>query len=181
MSLFLDRIHKVFYTHNIINKGDVKMAKTKMDLSTNNILTCLFYAVIGLLLIILQGGSLGILMTIIGVLLIVLGIVDIINNKDLTKGLIELGIGIAIIVCGWLIADIVLLVFGVLLIVMGAMDLFKNFGKGFAALLSPIVTIVIGILLVVAKWALMDVMCIIAGVIFLINAVLVLFGKKLTK
>ena len=157
------------------------MAKTKMDLSTNNILTCAFYAIIGLLLIILQGGSLGILMTIIGVLLIVMGVVEIINNKNLTKGLIELAIGIAIIVCGWLIADIVLLVFGVLLIVMGAMELFNNYKKGFEALISPIITIIVGILLVVAKWALMDVMCIIAGVIFLINAVLVLFGKKLTK
>jgi len=155
------------------------MSKLKLNLSMNNIITCAVYAIIGLLLVILQGGSLGILMTVIGVLLIALGLIDIVKEKDLTKGLIEAVIGVAIIVCGWLIADIVLLVFGFLLIVKGAIDLFNNFKKGWSAMLSPIVTIVIGILLVIAKWALMDVLCIIAGVIFLINAVLALFGKKL--
>lgn len=157
------------------------MAKTKLNISNNNILTCALYAIIGLLLIILQGGSLGILMTVIGVLLIVIGVVDIVNNKNLTKGLIEAGIGIAIIVCGWLIADIVLLVFGILLIVKGAIDLFQNHKNGTMSIVSAVATIVIGILLVVAKWALLDVICIIAGVIFIVNAVLVLFGKKLTK
>ena len=157
------------------------MAKTKLNISNNNILTCALYAIIGLLLIILQGGSLGILMTVIGVLLIVIGVVDIVNNKNLTKGLIEAGIGIAIIVCGWLIADIVLLVFGILLIVKGAIDLFQNHKNGTMPIVSAVATIVIGILLVVAKWALLDVICIIAGVIFIVNAVLVLFGKKLTK
>ena len=120
-------------------------------------------------------------MTVVGVLLIVLGIVDIVKTKDLTKGLIEAAIGVAIIVCGWLIADIVLLIFGILLIVKGAMDLFNNFKNGIKAMLVPIATIVIGILLVIAKWALLDVICIIAGVLFLVNAVLVLFGKQLVK
>lgn len=153
----------------------------KFDLSLNNILTCVVYAVIGLLLIILKAGSLGILMTIIGALLIVLGVVDMVKNKDLTKGLIEAVVGVAIIVCGWLIADIVLLVFGILLIVKGVMELCKTYKNGFMAMLNPIVTIVVGVLLVVAKWTLMDVICIVAGVIFLVNAILALFGKKLEK
>lgn len=153
----------------------------KLDLSANNIVTCAVYAVIGLLLIILQGGSLGILMTIIGVLLIALGIVDIIKGKDLFKGIVELAIGIAIIVLGWIITDIVLLIFGILLIVKGALEMIKVAKDGFSAMISPIVTVVIGVLLVVAKWALLDVFCIIAGVVFLINAVLTLFGESLIK
>ena len=157
------------------------MAKTKMELSTNNILTCAVYAIIGLLLIILKGGSLGILMTIVGALLVVLGVVDIIKTKDMTKGMIEVVAGVAIIVCGWLIADIVLLILGILLIVKGAMEVFNNFKNGIMAIVSPVVTIVIGILLVIAKWTLIDVFCMIIGVIFLINAVLVLFGKSLVK
>ena len=157
------------------------MAKGKMELSTNNILTCAVYAIIGLLLIILKGGSLGILMTIVGALLVVLGVVDIIKTKDMTKGIIEVVAGVAIIVCGWLIADIVLLILGILLIVKGAMEVFNNFKNGIMAIVSPVVTIVIGILLVIAKWTLLDVFCIIIGVIFLINAVLVLFGKSLVK
>lgn len=153
----------------------------KLQLTTNNVLTCLFYAVIGLLLVIMKGGSLNILMTIVGILFIGIGVIDAIQNKDLVKGIVEMVLGIAIIVFGWLIADIVLLVFGVLLIVKGVMELLNTYKRGVAAVLSPLATIVIGILLVVAKWALMDVMCIIAGVIFLINAALALFGRKLKK
>ena len=156
------------------------MTKSKMDLSTNNIIACAVYGVIGLLLVILRSGSLGVLMTIVGALLIALGIIDIVKNKDTTKGVIEAVIGLVIIVCGWVIADVVLLIFGVLLIVKGIMELVQNSKNGFKAMISPIVTIVIGILLVIAKWTLMDVICIIAGVIFIVNAVLMLFGKKLS-
>ena len=155
--------------------------KGKLKLSFNNIVTSIVYAVIGLMLVILRGGSLNILMSVVGALLVVLGIVDMVKGKELTKGIIEAVVGVAIIVCGWLVADIVLLVLGVLLIVKGAIELFKNFKNGWAALLSAIVTIVIGVLLVIAKWMLMDVICLIAGIVFLVNAVLALFGKRLKK
>ena len=156
-------------------------SKSKTKISTNNILTCAIYAVIGLLLIILRGGSLNILMTVVGALLLVMGIVDLVKNKDTVKGLIEAVIGVAIIVCGWLVVDIVLLVFGILLILKGVIEVIRNYKSGFKAVLSPIVTLIIGVLLVIAKWTLLDVICIIAGVVFLVNAVLVLFGKKLVK
>lgn len=157
------------------------MAKSKIDLSLNNLLTCAFYAIIGLFLVIMKAGSLGILMTVIGALFIILGVVDILNKKDLVKAVTEIVIGVAIIVCGWLIASIVLLVFGIFLIVRGVLDVWNKRKASFETLLSPIVCIVIGILLVIAKWALMDTMCLIAGIIFLVNAVLVLFGKSLAK
>lgn len=154
------------------------MAKKKVVLVPGNLVTCALYAVIGLLLIILKAGSLNILMTIIGALLIVYGIFEILK-KNLIQGVVMAVIGAVVIICGWTIAEIVLLIFGILLAVYGVLGIVKNIKAGFPALLSPIVTVVIGVLLIVAKWALMDVMCIIAGVVFLINAVLALFGKKL--
>ena len=157
------------------------MAKSKSSKISTNLLTAIAYAIIGLLLIILKGGSLGILMTVIGVLLVALGIVDVVKNKQTIKGIIEAILGIVIIVCGWTVADIVLLVFGIVLIVKGILEFVKVYKNGFGAMLSPLVTIVIGILLVIARWTLLDVICIIAGVIFLVNAVLVLLGKKLAK
>ena len=157
------------------------MAKLKLDLSVNNLLTCAFYAVIGLMLVIMKAGSLDILMTVIGALFVILGVVDILNKKDLIKAIVEITIGVAIIVCGWVITEIVLLVFGIFLIIRGALDLWSKRNSNWEALISPIVCIVIGILLVIAKWALIDTMCIIAGIFFLINAVLVLFGKNLAK
>ena len=153
-------------------------SKAKLDLSINNIATCAVYGIIGLLLVILRAGSLGILMTIVGVLLIALGILDIVKNKDMTKGIIEAVAGVAIIICGWLIADICLLIFGILLIVKGVMELIKIYKNGFMTMLPSIITVVIGVLLVIARWTLIDVICIIAGIVFIINAVLALFGKS---
>ena len=170
----------IAYNKNYGGKNMAK-SKSKLNLSTNNIIACAIYAIIGLLLVILRSGSLGILMTVVGALLIALGIIDIVKNKDLTRGIIEAVIGVAIIVCGWVIADIVLLIFGILLIIKGIMDLIKNYKNGIWAIVEAGIIIVIGILLVIAKWTLMDVICIIAGVIFIINAVLVLFGKTLIK
>ena len=155
------------------------MAKSKSkSLSMNSIIMAAIYAIIGLLLIILKGGSLGILMTIVGALFVVMGIIDAVKNKELVKGIIEALLGVVIIVCGWTIAGLVLLILGIVLVVKGIMDLLKVRKNGFAAMLSPIVTIVIGVLLIIAKWTLLDVICIIAGAIFIVNAVLVLLGKK---
>ena len=120
-------------------------------------------------------------MTIVGAMLIVLGVIDIFKNKDTVKGLIEVGAGIAVIVLGWLIVDVVLLVLGIFLIVKGVLEIVKIYKNGFMAMLSPLVTIVIGILLVISKWALLDTICFIAGVVFVINAVLVLLGKPIIK
>lgn len=154
--------------------------KAKLNLSTSNLLSCLAYAIIGVLLLVYKSGSLGIVMTVAGALLIVLGVVDILSG-DFVRGLVQAIIGVAIIVCGWLIVDLVLLIFGVLLIIKGVLDLLKVLKNGLMAILPALVTILIGVLLVVAKFALMDTICVIVGIIFIINAVLMLFGKKLGK
>ncbi len=162
------------------------MAKSKweLDLSPNNIITCAIYAVIGLLLAILQSGILGILITLFGALLIVLGIVDIVKNKDMVKGIIEAVAGVAVIVLGWLLLDIVILIFGIALIIKGVMDLVKDIkaGAGLVALISPIVTVLLGVLFVISDlWlaTVINIICIVAGVIFIVNGVLALFGKSL--
>lgn len=152
------------------------MAK-KSNLTPNALLTCILYAVIGALLIIMKSGSLDILMTIIGALFIVAGIIDIFKSKDVVRGIVEIVIGAVILIAGWTITDLVLLIFGILLVIKGALDLFKSFKSGFMAILASVVTIVLGVLLIVARWTIIDTVCIIAGVVFIVNAVLVLLGK----
>lgn len=153
----------------------------KLDLSLENVLTCVFYAVIGILLCVMKANSLEILMTIIGAIFIVMGVVDLVTTKDYVKGGVEIGIGVIIIVFAWIITWIVLVIFGALLAVKGIIDIVNNYKSGIKALIAPIVTVVIGVLLIIATWALTDVFCIIAGIIFIINAILVLFGKSLIK
>lgn len=156
------------------------MAKSKLSLSMTNILNCVLYAVIGILLLIFKADSLDILFTIVGILFIALGVYDVIM-KSLIRGVIEAVIGIVILVCGWTIAEWVLLIFGILLIVKGALDLIQNLHRGLIAWVMPIVTIVLGVLLVVSKFQALDIIFIIAGIIFLVNAVLALFGTSLSK
>ena len=156
------------------------MAKSKLSLSMTNILNCVLYAVIGILLLVFKSSSLNILFTVVGILFIALGVYDIIM-KSLVRGAIEAAIGIAILICGWTIAKWVLLIFGILLIVKGALDLIQNLHKGLIAWVMPIVTIVLGVLLVISNFKALDILFIIAGVIFLVNAVLALFGTSLNK
>ena len=150
----------------------------KLNLNKNNLINCAIYAVIGLLLIIFKSSSLGILMTLIGVLLIATGILDVVNNQDKTKGIVEIVIGLVIIICGWMIANIVLLIFGILLIIKGAIECYQKYKLGINAILPAIVNIVIGVILVIARWTLIDVFCVIAGVIFIIDAILMLLNKE---
>ncbi len=153
---------------------------SKPNITIDNVITCVIYALIGLLLVFLKSGALGYVMTALGVLFIVVGVMDIVKTKNLTKGLVEIGIGVVIIVCGWTITEILLLVLGVLLVIVGVLGIVQNAKAGLKALLSPIVTVVIGSLLIVATWQLMDVLCIVAGVIFILNGVLALFGKSVS-
>ncbi len=159
-----------------------KKSGLNLDLSAHNLLSCLFFAVVGILLLVLKGGSLEILMTVAGVLLIILGIVDVFKDKDYLDGIVQIGIGVAIIVLGWLLVEILLLILGIVLVIKGVLDIVKNYKRGFLAILPALITIAVGIILIVTKWALaiIDILCIIAGIIFLINAVLSLFGKKIS-
>jgi uncharacterized membrane protein HdeD (DUF308 family) len=143
-----------------------------------NVLTAIGYAIIGVLLIILRGGSLDILMTVIGALLIIMGLVDVFKGNEKLKGIVMVLAGTAIILCGWLATEIVLLVFGIVLVLKGGMELIKNFRNGLMAILAPIMTVIIGILLIIAKWTMLDMLCLIAGIIFLVSAILVLFGRR---
>ncbi len=157
------------------------MKKPKLDLSANNIINCAVYAIIGLLLVIFQSAVLQWMMTLFGVLLIVLGIVEIVQNKEnLVPGIVKAAIGVLVIVLGWWLTEFAAVVFGIILVIKGAIEIWEKHKDGFKALLSPIVTVVIGVLVIFAFGSIANIVCIIAGVVFLINAVLGLFGKSLS-
>ena len=152
----------------------------KLKLSTQNILTCILYVVVGALLCFAQGEVLKIALTVIGVLFLALGIYDIVKGR-MTNGIVEAVVGIVILICGWTIVDWVILILGVLLIVKGVLDLINNMKGGWKSLLAPVVTIVVGILLACTKFAadIASILLIVAGVILIINGILALFGKRL--
>ena len=87
------------------------MGRGNMKKSEKIIAACLMVAV-GILLVVLKDDMISILMTILGVGLIALGIMDLVSRK-IPLAVVKLVCGVFIIVCGWVVADIVLLVLGV--------------------------------------------------------------------
>ncbi len=151
----------------------------KLNFTKNNLITCALYLVIGVLLCAFRTGLLNVFMTIVGVLFIVCGILEILKNRNnVVEAAVEIVIGVVIIVLGWTIGTIVLMVFGILMAIKGAIDIFDNISKkkGTLDLINAIVTVVIGIILCVAPFAIGDIICIIVGVIFIIDGILALFG-----
>lgn len=154
------------------------MANSSKKVS-NGVVYALLYIVLGVLFIVFKSGMLKWLMTIAGIVFIALGIFDIIK-KRLTQGIIETVIGVVIIVGGWLFVEIVLLVFGALLIVKGVTDLIKacqSKSKDFSKILCAVITAIVGILLVVAKWVTLDWFFIVLGAVFIIDGLFALFNK----
>ncbi len=159
-----------------------KIGDWKLNLSFNNVLTCVAYALTGVFLMVLNGKeTVGLLMTFIGLIFVAFGVIDVLKNELYSKGLLESVVGIAVIVMGWLVAEIVMLVLGIVLIVKSGSEILEKWDRGIESLLPPIITAVTGVLFIIAKWALIEAMCITAGVVFIINAGFVLFGKSSKK
>ncbi|MBO7178516.1 MAG: DUF308 domain-containing protein [Clostridia bacterium] len=154
------------------------MAKKKLN--DQAIINAIALIVLGILFCIFRAGMINVLLTIVGVVLIGLGIYDIVK-KNYIPAVIEIILGIAVIVCGWTILDIALLVLGIGLVIYSVYQIVmiaKDFKKkGWMALIKPIITLIIGVFLIVAKWLLVDWVFIVIGVIFIINGIMALLQK----
>lgn len=159
------------------------MAKKK-TLTNNQLFSAIALIVIGILFCCFRSGMLNVLFTIVGAVLIVLGAYDLFR-KNWVMGAIELAFGIVIIVCGWTVLEITLLVLGIIFIIYGIYNLIVTAGKiknfknanAWLALVKPLLLIIFGILLVVAKWVIADWIFIVIGVIAIIDGVLAIIGK----
>ena len=136
----------------------------------------LLFFLIGLLFIIFQGNSLNIITSIIGGLLIVMGILNIIKKKDLRSNVVLIVVGAVIIIFGWLLIEFVMLFCGILLVFKSVSELvlYKNIN-----IVNSIITLAAGIMMIIAKWTLINVFCIIIGVLLIINSILLLFSKEI--
>ncbi len=153
----------------------------KSNFTLDKIVYCVLYLVIGILLCTLKTGFIEILMTIVGILYLIYGIYEIIKDRFITlNSVVKIIIGLLILILGWQIHKFVLLLFGILIAVQGGIDIFNSFKfkLGLVHLINAVVTITIGILLCIAPFAVSDIICIISGVIFIINGVLALFDKQ---
>ena len=138
----------------------------------------LLYIILGALLVLFKDQMLGWAMTIAGIFFIVTGVMDVLK-KNLSSGIVNLFIGVAIIAAGWLIAGVVLLVLGLFIAFRGVMDLLavlKLKSKGLMKFLSPVLTIIVGLALAFGNGV--GIIITVVGVLLILDGVLALLGRK---
>ena len=160
------------------------MATKKRNQKKNydKLIYALLYIIVGILFIAFRGGMLRALLTIVGVLFILSGVVVFFTKRDFPSALISILIGVVIILGAWLFMDIVLIVFGVLLVLKGVVDLADaSKSKGLIGILAAVLTVVVGVLLILLRWWVIDWFYIIIGAFFILDGlVMIFFGKGLT-
>ena len=147
----------------------------------SELFSSILYIVVGVLLAIFKSQTLGWAMTFVGVFFVVCGALELVK-RNWTGGAISLGIGIAILVLGWLAAQIVLLVLGILIAVKGVMallDALKKENKNALEIVFPILTVVVGLTLAFGNG--FDILIAIIGVLLTIDGVLGLIGALKSK
>ena len=140
--------------------------------SNNELISALLYIILGVLLIVFKGATLGWAMTIAGIFFIVSGVLDVVR-KNMTSGAVSLIIGIAILVLGWLATQIVLLVLGVLIAIKGVLalvDAFKRSKKNALTILFPVLTVIVGLAIAFGNGV--DIILVVCGVLLAIDGVL---------
>ena len=154
---------------------------------TEKLISALATITLGVLLLILQGGIVSIIMTVLGVGLIVFGVIDLIN-KNFPHAVVKIVCGVVIIICGWVIVSAVLYVLAGLLLIAGILLLYEKIrcGKKAETLLKtiieyaiPVLCIVIGILLMFNQNNTVKLVFIFGGILTIIEGGLLLAGAVL--
>ena len=140
--------------------------------NNSELFSSLLYIIIGMLLIVFRSQTLNWAMTVVGVIFIASGILDVIG-RNMTGGAVSLIIGIAVLVLGWVAAKIVLLVLGLLIAIKGAValiNLLKSGCRSALMLVFPLLSVVVGVMLAFGNG--LDVMIMIVGVLLAADGVL---------
>ncbi len=148
-----------------------------MTKKNSTLFTSILYIVLGIILAVFPENSMSIAMTVAGIVFVVSGILEIIKN-NVSGGIVSLIIGVAILALGWLLVDIVLLVLGILIIVKGVIALInvlKNDKPAVLDIIFATLTIVVGAVLALGKgihW-----LVVIIGVILIVDGILGLVAE----
>lgn len=145
----------------------------------DNVITGLVYIVLGILFMIFRSNVLSWIMTIIGVLFLVRAVISLMDT-DYTSAIVYGVLGLLAILGGWLFLTVILIIFGVVMIFSGAVAIYSNLkSKNYKGLIAPIITLVVGILLITSGFTVVDWFFIVFGVIFIADGAVTLFlGDK---
>lgn len=166
-----------------VRNKEVKMKDSgKITIKNLNIVYGIAMIAVGILFCILRSSFVSAMLTVAGVMLAIVGAINLIGKKWVEGG-IEIALGIVVITCGWTVVDIALLVLGIVLcayavyMLISQISMFKRASvkdKVFI-LLNPIILFVIGILFIVAKWYMVDAVFITLGTIAVLQGIALMF------
>lgn len=144
---------------------------------SEKILAAILTMVIGILLIAMQGDFIGILMTIAGVCLIVLGVIDIFS-RALPSAVVKIVSGVLVIVCGWTLVEAVLYIVSAVLLIAGILLLCDKLKKKARCAViwhtlleyaSPIACILIGGLFLLHQTLAIELVFVLGGILALLE------------
>ena len=148
--------------------------------------TSIILVIIGVLCIIFKQELVKYLISGMGILTIVSGVIDISKNKT-TNGIIEILIGILMIAFSWLILEVCLLLIGISLLAYAirklsfAIKLTEHVDstyKKVQLVAFPLLTVILGILLIISRWAFVNTLFIIIGIILILNGLSIAINKE---
>lgn len=140
---------------------------------TSKFLSPVLSIVLGILLLVFKGDVVSIALTVLGVVFLVMGIMDIVN-KQITLGIVRMVIGAAIIVFGWLLLSVALYVIAVFLIIAGIYGIYKLLQKKSAKALDylqPILLTVVGLCLFFNQGGTVAWVFIVVGIILIVQGI----------
>lgn len=169
------------------------MALPKVDIDATAKKSWILMLIIGILMAILGiysiingiskngEGALSLFITIYGLFMVIMGIVDLVESKDMVSSIVMIIIGIVFIVLAWLVTDILVWVLAILLLITGILMatgasksfMGMNLDKG-----SRMTNLALGLLLIIAGIITLpvigigiDLVMIVVGVLMLITGV----------
>lgn len=144
------------------------------------IVTAIAYIAVGVCFCIFKAGILSWLMTVLGLLFIVQGIVRLKgNSQNQTEGIVSVVIGAVVLLGGWLFVKLAMLIFGVVIVIWSVMELTQQNGsQKNAAVLYNVLTLIAGVCLVISPWAMLDWLFILTGVLFILKGAFAFMNER---
>lgn len=139
---------------------------------------------LGILFVMLKAEVVGICITLLGVALLVIGIIDLVHS-DIAGGIVKIVLAAAVTLIGWLLLEVALIVLGIVLLVNSVLDIVKiivmsvqNKGINILAvvlgLIEPVLALVASVFLITSRGTAIEWTVIIAGIVLIINGAIAL-------
>ena len=156
------------------------MASKKTKLVANALIYALIYILLGVLFLIFKGAVAVWCVYALGVLLIVQGVLDMVNRR-LVQGILEAAIGVLAIVFAAAITKYAIMVLGIILLLWAILRLFDSSFKGPLTMLYIVGAIVVGVLMIVSAFKVLDWFFIVIGILLIVEGVLCLIPASARK